>query len=146
MTGPTASSGEATGVGFGYVWVQYPDGSSKLFVHKAEENGEAEAVYVPYIEDGSREYVTRVTSAEINGEEWRLKKISYTLHTDDGGVLVFETDDLRPDNFTQSIYYTYGLVFWTAQASCEWQDQFGNTLEYEWARKEATSITDGVST
>ena len=136
-------------IAYGHIWITYPDGSNKLFVHKTKENNEENPIYVPHAEDGSGEFIIRSTFVESYTDTSRLEGVYYELRTRDGTKLIFDTGDISDQNIW---YYntqgSYGTAIWQVTAPLQvMADRFGNQLSYTWNsdRTALTEITDGVS-
>jgi hypothetical protein len=135
-------------VGFGDIWVTYPDGSRRLFRHDAPEDDlggpQNPSVYYPVVgtddtgkevRDKTGDYVTR----ESHTSPYSVVSLSYTLHRPDGTkynfhlwtneiVLVIIIDPVTGEPIDPHV-----LTGWTVATAVESiEDMFGNALAITW--------------
>jgi len=123
-------------LGFGYIWIQYPDGSRQLFRNPNPEYEGSTVIYRPWPEDNTGEYIERTS---YDDGFLTVTDIYYTLHTRDGIEMDFSVNDL-------SIPWNgfYGSINWEVQIGINsMSDRFGNTLTYEWRKADGKPV--GVS-
>jgi len=111
-------------LGFGYIWIQYPDGSRRLFRNENPEYAGSTVTYRPWPDDNSGDYIKRTSYEDF----LTVTDIYYTLYTRDGMELDFSATGL-------SIPWggSYGSYGWKVEEGISsMSDRFGNTLSYSW--------------
>ena len=144
-------------VGFGYIWVTYPDGSRHIFkhtdgyYHNENDSGYSytgTAIYHPYPENiNSGEYVLRTVELKAGGSD--IDYINYELHTRQGDIYVFNETFVRDNtNIVHDGFHTftdnlgYGNLFGEIEVGLSaYQDRYSNTLEFEWYAEEDHKVT-----
>jgi RHS repeat-associated protein len=136
------------GLGFGYIWVSYPDGSKQLFRHTTGHDYSNPVVYKPYPDDNSGDRVKRYSEDDGWGT---VTEIDYYLEKRDGTTMYFTVNGPSLPGYYG--YYGegsgYGTVGWSVKSGIQSKsDKFGNSLSYDWNYEKTAveSITDGHST
>jgi RHS repeat-associated protein len=133
---------------FGWIWVQYEDGSRQRFRHKSGWVDGYDSVYTPDPENGSGDYIVRTTTDTGDGAWEEIDTISYALYRRDGTVIDFEVVDPSYPVIYKSnepVASGSGGDGWNGQILDEhnnqWSistriksktDKFGNRLDVEW--------------
>ncbi|MCG8498958.1 MAG: hypothetical protein MJB12_00925, partial [Firmicutes bacterium] len=136
------------GLGFGFVSIKKPDGSGQLFRRIDGDSSGGEAIYYPYPDNGSNDRLIRKTFITLNGGEYYLAKVAYTVITGDGREYYFE------DEATGSVLLPPGpgIVDWRSEARIKTiKDRFANTINIDWVysfgdyRIDSASIGSGAT-
>jgi RHS repeat-associated protein len=127
-------------LGFGYIWIQYPDGARKLFRNENPQYAGSTTTYRPWPEDNTGDYIQRTSDEDF----LTIRNIYYTLYTRDGIEMDFSVNNL-------SIPWGggYGSVGWKVEAGISsMSDRFDNTLYFNWSSDKiaVTSVSDGRAT
>ena len=145
----------------GHIWIQYPDGASRLFIPKVLDGGDdfeglssSRYTYVPHPDDGSGEYIERRTTIDDDIFDTWIETAKYDLILRDGTKLVFKytyagsSGGKLTFQGVDSGNLRYGGPLWRLTAPLQiMEDRFENRLTYTWNsdRTAVTEITDGVS-
>jgi len=136
-------------VGFGHIWVTYPDGSRKMFRHTDGSYGDdywGDTKYYPYPKNNTGEYIIRRTYTDTDYFVRWIYLVEYELHQKDGFVLEFDTGSIHIE-YPEGL--NYGSRFGKVTAPMKtMKDRLGNTLNFTWNydKTAVTSISDGTRT
>jgi len=134
-------------IAFGYIWVDYPDGSRKMFRHTDGSYGDGywgNAKYYPYPKNNTGEYIVR--TVETDDYDFEIQRMEYKLYTRDGSVLYFDSGYL---SIPWNPFSYFGQPFGRVVAPMErMEDRFGNSLSFNWNydKTAVTSVSDGART
>jgi len=137
--------GDHSFLGYGDVWITYPDGSVRMFRHDSNTDGYGKdddgtlsypSIYRPYPDDNTGERLERVTSSYDDTGYIQLTDVEYKLIERDGTTLSFTAENILDvgDNGEYQYYsYTDAEVGWELKAGVkEIADRFGNKLKIQW--------------
>jgi len=126
---------DENGLGFGYISVQYEDGSTHLFRHKTGSTpSSSTAIYTLHPDDGSGDYIER--TSHLHNTYYYIEILEYTLHRSDGTTIEFEDyveqSELDPKlPVSENPGYYGGAVGWQIRKPIsEKSDRLGNTLYF----------------
>lgn len=125
---------------FGYIWLQYPDGSRQLFRNPNPTYDGSTVIYRPWPDD-TGEYIERTSYTD---GFLTIKGIYYTYHNREGIRMNFHAPNLN-------IPWGggYGSIGWEVHTGINsMSDRFGNALTYNWRNVDGkpvgvSSISDG---
>ncbi|GAH57310.1 unnamed protein product, partial [marine sediment metagenome] len=134
---------------FGYIWVQYEDGSTHLFRHTTGSiplEGE-DSIYTPYPDNGSGDYIERVS---VDDGLTEISTVDYTLHRSDGTTITFYqiilgVGELPISDLSHGNLLRNGSLFKFTTAVQTKSDRFGNTLSFQWNEDEEIPAITKIS-